>query len=71
MITTTTKESRVKHRGFASLPKKRRVAIARMGGIAAHKMGRAHEWTKEEAAAAGRIGGKISRRRPRYFREEL
>ena len=31
--------------------------IASKGGRAAHKNGAAHEWTREEAQAAGRKGG--------------
>jgi hypothetical protein len=31
--------------------------IASTGGKAAHKKGTAHEWTSEEARAAGRKGG--------------
>jgi len=39
-------------RGFASLEKKRRKELARQGGKAAHKGGKAHEWDSEEARAA-------------------
>lgn len=45
-------------RGFALLDSAQRVAIARAGGRAAHAQGTAHEFTTEEAAAAGRKGGK-------------
>jgi general stress protein YciG len=40
--------------------------IASKGGKAAHAKGTAHEWTSEEARAAGRKGGMSSqhRRRP-------
>jgi general stress protein YciG len=31
--------------------------IARLGGVAAHKRGTAHEWTSAEARIAGRKGG--------------
>ena len=41
-------------RGFASLEKKRRQELARMGGKAAHATRKAHEWTSEEARAARR-----------------
>lgn len=47
-------------RGFASMDPKRVSEIARMGGIAAHKAGTAHEWTSEEAALAGQKGGDIA-----------
>ena len=49
---------RPRTKGFAALPKERRSAIARLGGIAAHKSGNAHEFTPEEARRAGRKGGK-------------
>ncbi|MBI3049254.1 MAG: hypothetical protein HYY76_13200 [Acidobacteria bacterium] len=35
--------------------------IASKGGRAAHEKGTAHEWTPDEARAAGRKGGQISR----------
>jgi general stress protein YciG len=48
-------------RGFAALklrdPQKLS-AIASQGGEAAHRAGTAHEWSAEEASAAGRKGGK-------------
>lgn len=44
-------------RGFASMSIERRTQIARMGGIAAHQKGTAHEWTPEEASIAGKKGG--------------
>jgi general stress protein YciG len=47
-----------KGRGFASMDKKKQREIASRGGIAAHKKGTAHKWTREEAVAAGRKGGK-------------
>lgn len=43
-------------RGFAALSIERRREIARMGGRHAHKVGRAHQFTTEEARAAGRKG---------------
>jgi len=44
-------------RGFASMDSNRRREIASKGGRAAHKKGAAHQWTREEAQAAGRKGG--------------
>jgi general stress protein YciG len=44
-------------KGFAALSKERKAEISRMGGRASHARGTAHEWTKEEAAVAGRKGG--------------
>lgn len=47
-------------RGFASMDPETVRQIARKGGHAAHAKGTAHEWTSEEARAAGRIGGQHS-----------
>lgn len=47
-----------KRRGFAAMNPREQVEIARKGGVAAHRSGRAHEWTSEEAREAGRKGGK-------------
>jgi uncharacterized protein len=44
-------------RGFASVPPERLKEIASAGGKAAHAQGKAHEYTSEEAASAGRRGG--------------
>ena len=44
-------------RGFASMDRNKQREIASKGGRAAHKSGAAHEWTREEAQAAGRKGG--------------
>lgn len=52
-------------RGFASMSPEKKREIASKGGKAAHARGRAHRWTSEEAKAAGRKGGSISRRRPK------
>lgn len=41
-------------------PEKRR-ELARMGGKAVHAQGTGHEWTSQEAKAAGRKGGQASR----------
>ena len=38
--------------GFASMSAAEQRAIARMGGVAAHAQGRAHEFSKEEARVA-------------------
>jgi general stress protein YciG len=39
-------------RGFAGMDPERRREIARLGGRAAHELGRAHEFTPEEAREA-------------------
>lgn len=44
-----------------ALPAERRREIAQAGARALHARGLAHQWTSEEAAAAGQIGGTISR----------
>lgn len=44
-------------RGFASMDREKQRQIASMGGRTAHKRGRAHQFTKEEARVAGRKGG--------------
>ncbi len=49
------------NRGFASMPPEKQREIASKGGKAAHRKGTAHEWTREEAREAGRLGGKASR----------
>src|SRR3954467_6463793 len=49
--------SRTKNRGFASMDTHRQREIARKGGRAAHEKGKAHEFTPDEARAAGRKGG--------------
>ena len=48
-------------RGFAAMDPERQRQIARQGGKAAHQQGVAHQWTTEEARAAGRKGGQNSR----------
>jgi len=49
-------------RGFASMSADKQRQIASKGGKAAHAKGTAHEFTSEEARAAGRKGG-IARQR--------
>jgi len=44
-------------RGFAAMPKEQQRAIASKGGKAAHAKGTAHEFTSDEARAAGKKGG--------------
>jgi uncharacterized protein len=51
-------------RGFASMDLAKQREIASKGGKAAHAKGRAHEFTADEARAAGRLGGEaVSRNR--------
>lgn len=59
-------------RGFAAMSPERQREIASQGGRAAHIQGVAHEWSREEAAAAGKKGGQASGRKrgeEQYVRE--
>ena len=55
--TPTQTQSSTRNRGFASMDQERQREIARKGGRAAHEKGTAHEFTPDEARAAGRKGG--------------
>jgi general stress protein YciG len=48
---------RTRNSGFASMERTKQKEIARKGGMAAHRKGTAHEFTTDEARAAGRKGG--------------
>jgi general stress protein YciG len=50
-------QSGTRNRGFASMDREKQREIARKGGRAAHEKGTAHEFTTDEARAAGRKGG--------------
>jgi general stress protein YciG len=50
-------------RGFAAMDQAKQREIASKGGKAAHQKGTAHEFTSEEAAAAGRKGGRAAHQR--------
>jgi uncharacterized protein len=66
MPTTTVEAPRKIMRGFATLSAERKREIASKGGHAANAKGVCHKWNSEEAAAAGRIGGKArTKRKPR------
>lgn len=56
-------------RGFASMDQQTQRLIASKGGRAAHAKGTAHEFTTEEAAAAGRKGGVSVSRNREYMAE--
>ena len=45
------------HRGFAAMDQNKQREIASKGGRAAHVKGTAHQWSSDEARAAGRKGG--------------
>jgi uncharacterized membrane protein len=46
-------------RGFGAMSPEQQRAIASKGGREAHRQGTAHEFSSEEARAAGRLGGKM------------
>ena len=50
-------QSGTRNRGFASMDREKQRELARKGGRAAHEKGTAHEFTPDEARAAGRKGG--------------
>jgi general stress protein YciG len=54
---TTSSDTAKSNRGFASMSSDRQREIARKGGRAAHAKGTAHEFTTDEARAAGQKGG--------------
>ena len=47
-------------RGFASMNPEKQRQIASKGGREAHRQGTAHEFSSEEARAAGRISRKLT-----------
>ena len=51
-----------KGRGFASMDKNKQRQIASKGGKAAHAKGTAHTWNREEAIAAGKLGGRAKKK---------
>ena len=51
----------VEKRGFASMDPAKQREIASKGGRAVHEKGTGRQWNSEEARAAGRKGGHISR----------
>jgi general stress protein YciG len=55
--------SKGKGRGFASMDPKKQREIASKGGRAAHAKGVAHRWTREEASAAGKKGGRAKHKK--------
>lgn len=61
---STGRNRRRSERGFASMDPAKQREIASKGGRAAHQKGTAHEFSSEEARAAGRKGGeKVSQNR--------
>lgn len=56
-MTTDTSSTTSEKRGFAVMDETQQKQIASKGGKAAHENGGAHEFTPEEARAAGKKGG--------------
>lgn len=54
-----------RRRGFALLDRARLSEIGRKGGKRAHELHLAHEFSHEEAVAAGKKGGNITQERRR------
>ncbi len=60
-IETEDTEKTTSNRGFAVMDQQKQREIASKGGKAAHAKGTAHEFTSQEAAEAGRKGGRARR----------
>jgi uncharacterized protein len=58
-------EPKTSRRGFGGMTPERRSEIGRLGGKAAHAKGSAHEFTADEAKAAGQKGGAAKARKRR------
>jgi general stress protein YciG len=54
IVTTTTPQEQRRPRGFAAMSPEKKREIASLGGRAAHASGRAHQFSSEEARAAGK-----------------
>src|SRR4051794_21584418 len=52
-----TGERKKQRRGFAAMDSDRQRELAKRGGKAAHQLGRAHEFSEDEARQAGKKGG--------------
>jgi general stress protein YciG len=63
MATEPNQQPKTSKRGFASMDPAKQREIASKGGRAAHAQGKAHEFTSEEARAAGRKGGEAAHAR--------
>lgn len=58
------RRSRKRLRGFAAMSSERRREAARKGGRTAQARGTAHQWTAEEARAAGQRSARSRKMRP-------
>jgi general stress protein YciG len=63
--------SNTSKRGFASMDNEKQRIIASKGGKAAHAKGTAHEWSPDEARAAGRKGGESRGSRTRTPQQNI
>jgi uncharacterized protein len=57
MAENNTQSNNKSIRGFAAMSAEKQKEIASKGGRAAHEQGVAHEWSSDEARAAGKKGG--------------
>jgi general stress protein YciG len=64
-------EQQKSRRGFAAMSPEKQREIASQGGRAAHQQGVAHEWSADEARAAGKKGGQVSGKRRSGSTEEV
>jgi general stress protein YciG len=58
-----------KKQGFAAMDPEKQRAIAQKGGRNGHAVGAAHEFTRDEAIAAGRKGGDAVARDAKHMAE--
>lgn len=56
-------ERQKQNKGFRAMDPQKQRELASKGGREAHRMGTAHEWTRDEAREAGHKGGLVSARR--------
>jgi general stress protein YciG len=64
-VVSSTPDIAKRKRGFAVMNPEQVRELARRGGASAHRLGTAHEFTSEEARAAGRKGGSATHSRTR------
>jgi general stress protein YciG len=60
-----------KLRGFAAMAPQRVSELAKRGGVAAHRAGTAHRFTRDEAQAAGRKGGMATHAKRRLVKTSV
>ena len=68
---STTTEEAPKRRGFAAMDRSLVSELAKRGGKAAHRAGTAHQFTSDEARAAGRKGGMASHAKRKTISSQL